>query len=220
MGDKKDFSDMQTFRSKYKTFQEVVEKLYLPSIIDTYSRVKILKNIKSKSENEIRNSFEYDLCQLNTIIKNYISNQTITLNSESQIITKNDLFRTDIKLFCCWYRKTFIIECKKLNGSNSATYIKGGNRAGVYEVNGIERFTTSTYGANDDFAGMIGFVVDTDCQNITDTLKTKVEKFEYHISSKKLLSTFCSTWQYSFQSKHLRAGKKEIHIYHLFFEFK
>lgn len=213
---------MKTFRSKYKTYKDVIEILYLPSLIDSYARVKGLKDIKDKSENEIRNYFELDLTKKNNIIKLYINNQTITLNSESQIITENNVFRTDIKLFCCWYRKTFIIECKKLTGKNNSTYIKGAydTTKGYYEVNGLERFTTSTYASNDDFAGMIAFVTSGNCQDTTDRIKSKVEVFEFHTPSKTLLTQLCYSWQYSFQSKHRRKGKTPIHVYHLFFEFK
>ena len=212
----KDVSEMIFFRTKYKTFKIVIEELYLIALTDSYERLIHIQGIYLLSENKIRNKIQFDFEHNNELISEYIQNETITFNSESQIVTEENKFRTDIKLFCCWYRKSFIFECKKFNPHNYY-YIKG--RFNKHEYNGIERFTESIYAENDKYAGMIGFVCSGNIITIIENLKPKVREFRLVANSDNLLDNKCADWKFSFQSKHMRKNNTEIHLYHLFLDF-
>jgi len=214
-------SEMKTFMVKYKTFKSVIEDLYLIAIIDSYDRLMHISGISLLSENKIRNKIQYDFEHYNKKITKYINEGTITFNSESQIVLKNDVYRTDIKLYCCNYKRDlFIIECKKFNPYNYE-YVKGrlNKKRNIYEYNGIERFTKRIYAQNDKYAGMIGFICSGDIITTIKNLKRKVKEFRLVNDSDILLNKKCADWKFSFQSKHMRINDSEIHIFHLFFNF-
>jgi len=214
----RDMSEMKDFRKKYKSHKLLIDKLYLVALIDSYYRLKYLCDIRNFSENEIRNEIQKDFEYNNGIITDYINQETITFNSEAQIITKeNDVHRTDIKLFCAFFRKSFVVECKKFNPFNN-DYIEGhfDKNKNRYIYNGIERFTEQIYAKNDNYAGMIGFVCSGDIGVIVKKLKSKIQNFKLVIDSEELLETKCVDWEFSFQSKHIRKDNTEIHLYHLF----
>jgi len=214
------YKEIQGFRSKYSSHKEVIEKLYLKAFINAFERIKHIEGISTFSENTIRDKFQYDFEHSNPLITKYISNQTITFNSESQIIEKQEKYRTDIKLFCAWYREHFVIECKLLR-SASQVYIKGryNKVEEKYEVNGIERFITLTYSKNDDYAGMLGFIIKGNSGRIVNSLKHKVKDFRPSDEIDQFIDQKCVEWELSFQSTHIRINKTKIHLYHLFFDF-
>jgi hypothetical protein len=215
-------SELQNFRSKYGTHKALIENLYIIALTDTYYRIQEIESIWNYTENEIRNEIQKDFKYNNTLISDYINNETITFNSESQTISKqSNIVRTDIKLFCAFFRKSFVIECKKFNPYNN-DYIHGhyNSQKQIYEYNGIERFTERKYAENDKYAGMIGFICSGKIENIVKNLKSKVEQFNLSNNSKKLLSKKCVDWKHSFQSKHIRNDKSEIQIYHLFIDLR
>lgn len=208
------------FRLKYSSHKEVIEKLYLKAFINSFERIKQIQGINKLSENDIRDKFQYDLEHSNPTITEYISNNTITFNSEAQIIEEKYKFRTDIKLFCAYFMKHFIIECKCLE-SASQVYIKGNYNKSKdkYEVNGIERFITLTYAKGERYAGMLGFIVKGNPEKIVENLKSKVMAFHPSDNIKELIDKKIADWELSFQSEHIRTDKTEIHLYHLFFDF-
>lgn len=218
----KDVSEMISFRTKYRTFKIVIEELYLIALTDSYERLIHIPEINLLSENKIRNIIQYDFEHKSEIIMEYINNETITFNSESQIITEENTFRTDIKLYCRWYGKSFVFECKKFNPYNN-DYIKGHydkkKEKDVY--NGIERFTERIYAEKDKFSGMIGFICSGEITQTIENLKTKVRTFCFvsESESEYLLNSKCVDWEFSFQSKHIRIDDSIIHLYHLFFDF-
>lgn len=208
------------FRAKYSSHKEVIEQLYLKAFINSFERIKDIENINTLIENQIRDKFQYDFEHNNPLITEYINNQTITFNSESQIITEDDKYRTDIKLFCAWYRKQFIVECKRLKSAHK-DYVEGryNKEKNKYQVNGIERFVTATYAKNDDYAGLIGFIINKNPDKIVKRLKSKIIAFHPATNIEFLLKQKCVDWDLSFQSKHIRTNTTEIHLYHLFFDF-
>jgi len=123
-------------------------------------------------------------------------------------------------LFCAWYRKQFIIECKRLRSANQV-YIKGryNKTKEKYEVNGIERYIKLTYAKNDEYAGMMGFIIQGNPENIVKKPSHKVKSFHPSDEMEQLLKQECADWKLSFQSKHIRVNGKAIHLYHLFFDF-
>ncbi len=213
------YKEIQGFVSKYASHKEVIEALYLIAFINAFDRVKAIEGIATLSENEIRDKFQYDFEHHNSVITEYLENQTITFDSESQIIEEHEKYRTDIKLFCAWYRKQFVIECKLLRFA-SQVYIQGkyNKSKEKYEVNGIERYITLTYAKDDEYAGMMGFIIQGNPEKIVKKLSHKVKSF--HPSNEmELLKQECADWKLSFQSKHIRVNDKAIHLYHLFFDF-
>lgn len=172
------YKEIQGFFSRYSSHREVIEELYLKAFINAFGRIKAIEGVATLSENEIRDRLQYDFEHYNPVITEYIENQTITFDSESQIIEVQEKYRTDIKLFCAWYRKQFVIECKLLR-SASQVYIKGRyNKAKEkYEVDGIERYITLTYAKNDAHGGLIGFIVQGNPEKIVKNLSHKVKNF-------------------------------------------
>lgn len=212
---------MRTFRTKYSTFKSVIENLYLIALTDSYERLIRIQEINLLSENKIRNKIQYDFEHNNKKITKYINDGTITFNSESQIVTEENVYRTDIKLYCCYHKlHLFIIECKKFNPYNN-DYIHGhfNKEKSKYEYNGIERFTERIYAENEEFAGMIGFICSGDIDKIIKNLKLKVRNYKLVDNSEQLLDQKYVNWEYSFQSKHIRSNDTEILLYHLFFNF-
>ncbi|MBC8385857.1 MAG: hypothetical protein H8E57_10120 [Candidatus Cloacimonetes bacterium] len=217
----KDVSEMLSFRTKFETLKIVIEELYLIALTDSYKRLTHIPEINLLSENKIRNKIQYDFEHNNKHISEYIQNETITFNSESQIVTEeNETYRTDIKLYCRWYGRSFVFECKKFNPSNYG-YIKGhyDKEKGKFVYNGIERFTELIYAEKDRYAGMIGFVCSGKIDKIIQNLKPKIINFKLVKNSKDLLDRKCVNWKFSFQSIHNRENNTEIHLYHLFFDF-
>lgn len=215
------YKEIHGFTARYSSHKEVIEKLYLKAFINSFERLRSIKGINSFKENDIRDRFQYDFENSNPVIIKYIANRTITFNSESQIIEEHEKYRTDIKLFCAWYREHFVIECKLLRFA-SQVYIKGryDKNKCKYEVNGIERFVTLTYSKHDQYAGMLGFIIKGIPERIIENLKTKVSPFYPSHEMQSLLNQKCGGWALSFQSKHLRQDDRPIHLYHLFFDFR
>ncbi|OHD17072.1 MAG: hypothetical protein A2086_06220 [Spirochaetes bacterium GWD1_27_9] len=209
------------FESKYKSQKQLIEELYLMALIDSFQRVKLIKDINTFIENKIRNKFVYDLENKNEFLKEWINSKIIFLTSENQIIRDDENKRTDIEFIVSKYGK-FVVECKRLNSAEER-YIKGkyDDKEKKYTEDGIERFTNSIYAKDEQFAGMIGFVVDGDINKIILKLKDKIKDFKFDTNSYNLLETKCADWETSFQSKHIRDNNKiqTIHLYHLFLNF-
>ncbi len=217
----KDVSEMIFFRTKFKSFQILIEELFLIALTDSYERLIHIQDINLLSENKIRNELQYDIEHNNNIITDYINNETITFNSEPQIVKENEIYRTDIKLFCSWFRRSFIIECKKFNPYNN-DYIQGhfNKEKNKHEYNGIERFTERIYAEKDEYAGMLGFICTGDINIRFKDLKAKVRNYKLANNSEKLLNQKSVNWEFSFQSKHIKNNDSEIHLYHLLFDFR
>lgn len=209
------------FQSKYNSQEKIIESIYLKALIDSYDRIKLIKDINTYIENKIRNEIIKDFENKNDIIKYWIDLKIISLSSEKQIIKENDIKRTDIEFFISEYG-TFVIECKRLK-STEQRYIKGrfDEKEKKYKEDGIERFTNSIYAKEDEFAGMIGFIVGGDMNTIVKNLKDRVKNFKYSNDNYDLLDLKCAGWETSFQSKHFKNNDKikTIHLYHLFFNF-
>jgi len=214
------YKEIQGFVSKYASHKEVIEALYLKAFVSAFDRVKVIEDIATLSENKIRDKFQYDFEHHNPVITEYLENRTITFDSESQIIEEHETYRTDIKLFCACHLKQFVIECKRLDSARQV-YIEGGynKTKEEYEVNGIERYITLTYAKDDEYAGMMGFIIQGNPENIVKKLSHKVKSFHPSDEMEQLLKQECADWKLSFQSKHIRVNDKAIHLYHLFFDF-
>lgn len=210
-------NDFITFSSKYKSLRDIIENLYLPAIIESYQRVVIIDKISSLLENQIRDKFVLDFQNQNSLLKKLIANNTLKFTNENRIITEQENFRTDIEFFISSYGN-FVVECKRLNSAEDR-YIKGREVDNEYKIDGIERFITQAYSANDQYAGMMSFINKGNPKEITQKLLEKVKKHNLHLGSENLLKEKCADWEFSFKSKHNRLDKTHIIIYHLFFDF-
>lgn len=211
-------SSIKSFALKYESQKDVIENLYLPAIVESYHRVSLMRGISKLIENKIRDEFVKDFISKNTLLKDYIANNTLKFTNENRIISedKNE-FRTDIEFFISFYGN-FVIECKRLSSAESR-YINGREIDGEYKVDGLERFITLSYSANDKYACMMAFVIKGDSQTIMEKLKDLVKNYHPSSSPNDLLDQQCANWKYSFQSLHSRVNKTDIHIYHCFFPF-
>jgi len=187
----------------YKSKQDFLLNCLLKACIDSYRRIEKTSLLEEK----IRDQFIYDFLWKNPVTKDLIQKQLLTLNWERRSINPDkEMSRADISF--SFLGLEFIIECKRLKFADSK-----------YLNDGIKRFVDKKYAANDSHAGMIGFIIAGDIDNIVDNLKSKVALFYYSQGSEELLKKKCLSWKYSFQSAHNRNDDTTIYLYHLFFDF-
>ena len=103
----------------------------------------------------------------------------------------------------------FVIEYKCLKAAETA-----------YLEEGIKRFVEGKYAQKDNFAGMIGFIIDGDPATIIQKLKAKVKDFHTTEDIAIYLGKACADYEFSFQSKHQRQSGKPIQLFHLFFNWR
>ena len=101
----------------------------------------------------------------------------------------------------------FIIECKRLQ-----------NASQKYIDEGLRRFIDKEYSANENYASMIGFVINDNIEKICVSLSGKC-KTENYINSDFVRQKYTG-WKHNFKTTHSRENSKKINIYHLFFDFK
>jgi|SRR5690554_6271117 len=198
-------AEFYDFIAQYKDKEDLIEKLFLKALIDSYSRVKDIENIHNVSENKIRNEFQHDLTHTNKLTKQIIEKGLITFTAENQIINyEREIKRTDIQ-FIITGLITYVVECKKLKGVSKAQYIHSG----------INRFVENIYiSKNEEYAGMCSFIVSEDVKRIISGTKDRVK--EYNIVS--LNDNLICDFENSFSSTHNRVDDDNIQIHHLFFE--
>lgn len=196
-----DFHHIIKADSRYKTKKEI-EALCYRALIDSYSRVRLIKGIASLSENGIRDKFVIDLEQQNAVISHPLDNCIIKIIPESYDAFKRR--RTDIQFFLPINKRSITIECKKLSSAERR-----------YVDDGLTRFIELAYAANDKDAGMIGFVVSPRFAVIVSKVKEMVGAF--HIISFHNQPLF--NYEHSFRSIHGRTNSSSISISHLFFKF-
>lgn len=194
-----DFIKSNLSKLGYSSKQDIVENLFISSLLESYNRIN--KNIGI--ENEIRDRFRDDLYQHNNSpIKKWLQLKIIYLDWENWIFTNEfKLARTDITFKLTGLQ--FVIECKRLKTADKA-----------YIDEGLERFINLKYSEGDEYAGMIGFVISGETVKICGNLKLKIEALS-HTNSISDISSIPS-----FDSYHSRIDRTKIKIYHVFFDFK
>lgn len=195
------------FLQKYKNANDLIENLFLKSLIESFLRIKNIENISKLSEPKIRNKFQYDLTYSNITIKDLIDKGYITFTAENQIVNeKEEIKRTDIQ-FVISGLINYVVECKKLKGVRKAQYIDSG----------ISRFINHEYiGENEKYAGMCSFITAGDIENIIKGTKNRVAEYHNIQIDDKILCDF----KFSFSSTHSKINNKKILIHHLFFNLK
>lgn len=210
---------LESFISKYPTVIALIENIYLMAIIEAYHWINTHDSVKGLHENEIRNKFTHHFKRRNSLLKGYINNYTIVLTKENEVYTKDETQRTDIELFSTGHENKFVVECKRLKSAETR-YVHGSpDKNGDYEIDGMEKFIELIYSEGDEYAGMIGFIIQGNPINIVNKLKLKIKDFYPSSDIASLLEQKCADWELSFQSKHIRNNNKAIHFYHIFFDF-
>jgi len=193
-----DFINYNLSKLGYSSKQDIIENLFIKSLVDSYNRVD--KNIGV--ENEIRDRIVRDLYTVDSRIKFWLQYKIIYLDWENWVFTPEfELGRTDIAFKLTGLQ--FIIECKRLRNASNA-----------YITEGLDRFISLQYAQGDEFAGMMGFIIAGDKVTICKELRGKIKALEHTTSLSEIY------YSSSFNSDHIRNDKSQIGIYHLFLDFK
>jgi len=188
----------------YEDDKDFMENFILQGIIDAFSDMKVESNLEEK----IRDTSVHYLKTQNAQVKYLTEQKIIYVDAERrQDISETEKRRTDISFSMSGFE--FVLECKTLK-SAEAKYLK----------DGLKRFIEMKYAANDDFAGMLGFIIAGNPEKIVKNLKKKVKEFHPAPEIEKLLEKKCLEQDLSFQSKHIRTNNTKIHIFHLFFDLR
>lgn len=185
----------------FSSKRDLIENLYLTSIIDSYKRVEHTIS----TENDIRDRFIYDLHHTESPLKKWLQLKIIYLDWENWKFTSDfKLARADISFKLSGFE--FIIECKRLKSPDK-----------LYFDEGLNRFINLRYSGGDEYAGMIGFVINDKDDHILTGLKNMVKNYDY-IESEFVSSTF-DLIPSSFLSSHTRKDHTIINLYHMLFSF-
>lgn len=185
----------------YKSKQDLIEELYIKSIINSYGR--LIKTIGI--ENDVRDRFVYDFYNESPLLKELIQSNILYVNWERWVFKNEEgLGRTDLSFAISGFE--YVIECKRLK-----------NASQKYINEGLYRFIKNEYSSNESYAGMMGFVVEGNITDIRDELKNKCQKEEFNNNS--FANEKLNGWKHGFKTAHNRVNKTEINLHHLFFEF-
>jgi len=196
-----DFINFHLKRLKYNSIQDMIENLYLKSLVACYSRIDKTKEI----ENSIRDRFVKDLYRYDSPIKKWIDIKIIRVNWEQWVLTDDDdLGRIDLTFQSAGL--DFIVECKRLKFVDKK-----------YFTEGLARFIELKYAKGEDHAAMLGFVVSGNEKRICNGLEAM--STSYSGVSNEFTSKSFTLWQPNFKSAHLRNDQTVIGVYHLFFDF-
>ena len=188
----------------FNSIPDLIENLYLKSLINAYPKVLKVENIQNLDENNIRDKFQKILCFNSGKLSELLNSNFIFLGVENQIIKQTGKRkRTDIEFNIP--KLKYVVECKRLKGVSKAQYIDSG----------ISRFINHEYiGEFDKYAGMCSFVIDGDIENIIKGTKKRVANYHNIKIDNKTLCNF----EFSFSSIHTKVDKKELLIHHLLFD--
>lgn len=201
----KDFLSSFEENVRFGSYAELVHELYIPSIIDSFGRLRVVDKIDTLIENHIRNHLAFDLENDNSILRPYLEKKLLKLTKENTLlISLEETMRTDIEFFLSEFGD-FVIECKKLSSADQR-----------YIHDGLARFSGEFYSKKDEEAGMIGFIYGGAIDNIVTNLKPKVKAHQPGADIDALLKEICCGYKHSFHSRHTRITQPEIFIHHLF----
>jgi hypothetical protein len=191
-----------------KSKQDVYEKIYFRSIIDSYH--KIDKSVGL--ENDIRDRIVLHLIKEHHFTSPLFQLELIHIFPETiNFVSETERSRSDICfMWGDWGR--FIVECKRLFQQPSKNK--------PYLDDGLIRFINLKYSETNQIAGMVGFVVSGDLNMIFEKTCQDTQSFHPTNPSKPIKTPTNSNWNHSFTSFHERTDKSDITIYHLFFEFR
>jgi hypothetical protein len=190
---------------QFNSYQELVEKLYITAIVDSFQRIQKVSGIKKQKENEIRNHLVFDLENNNILLQPFLQTKILKFTKENTILlSATETKRTDIEFIISVFGD-FVVECKNLSSVEQR-----------YVDDGLIRFTEEYYSKSDLDASMIGFIVAGNIAKIIDGLKLRVVQHNSTTNCQRLLNQLCINYQYSFHSEHNRKIQRPIIIHHLF----
>ncbi len=205
---------------KYKRIAKKREfEFILAQISECYKLMLSNYDTIENDENKIRNRLVTDYLDNQEIIEKF-NLEPYFFDIETPFVNEHyeETARSDIKIYTATERLKnrqspyFIIECKRLGGTN----IGKGSLNYKYVGNGISRFISrddypSHYGIN----GMIGFIVKpTNINNVVSSINQLLPDNE-DLNSKKISESF----EFSYLSNHSDNKGNKIELYHLMFDF-
>ncbi|MEA2043174.1 MAG: hypothetical protein U9N85_11590 [Bacteroidota bacterium] len=206
------------FKQKQYTARKEFEFI-LTQITKCYKLMLTDYSIIENDENIIRNRLHKDYLDNQQILEQF-NLQAYFFDIETPYVDKNykETARSDIKIYDpierIQNRKSpyFIIECKRLDGTNSGK----GSLNYKYVENGIKRFTSrADYPTFFGINGMIGFVLKTkEIVKIVNSINHLLPENE-NLNSKLIGEHF----EFSYLSKHTDYQDKNIKLYHLMLDF-
>ncbi len=129
----------------------------------------------------------------------------------------------DITIIRSYWSKNFYFECKNLNKSQDLI-----NKYVFYKMTptqndgGVYRYFNGKYAQNQNFGGMIGFVLEGDISTIKNKIKLKLNtKFDTTPNGDLLsvVDNSISNNEFTFNSIHFRKNEDFV-IHHLLFDFQ
>lgn len=197
----KEYINLNLDKFNCSSVKELIERFYLTGIIESYQRI----NKQIAIENDIRNRFVKDFRFYNPILKPWIQSKILHVNWERWVFKNDDdLGRADLSFELPGI--DFIVECKRLRFADKK-----------YIDDGLNRFIELEYGEEDEYAGMLGFVISSNEYLIAKNLKDKVLNVNT-VDSDFAKENFSKKYP-TFNSTHFREDASIISIYHLFFRF-
>ncbi len=178
----------------YDNDEDFINNLILKSIIDAFSKIIIDTSL----EEQIRDILVRTLETKNEEIKELLNAKFLFLDTERRKnISDTEKVRTDISFSTSGFE--FVLECKTLKFASKK-----------YLEEGLQRFIDLKYAANDNFAGMLGFIIAGNPENIVRNLKKKVKTFHPAEDITQWLDKKCLEQNLSFQSKHIRSNETKF----------
>ncbi len=186
--------------------------------------VELLKNkIKSeKSKENPRVEREIAMFVRKHLNKNSDFNYNFKASGEE---TNDEEIEGNYDITICstiWRSQNFYFECKNLDKSqdlvNKYVYYNTGHK--IFD-GGVYRYFNGKYAQQQDFGGMLGFVLDGDVSEIKKKIISKLnEKFDITPEGDliKITDSSIASNNFTFESIHNRKNKK-FSIYHLLFSF-
>jgi hypothetical protein len=187
----------------FNSKNDLIENLYLRSLIEAYPHVFAIPGVLNFDENHIRDEFQKVICFNCGDLSAWLNNSLITLTVENQIITKdNERKRTDIAFVIPNLK--YVIECKKLKGVSKEQYI----------TKGISRFVKHEYiNEHETVAGMCSFISGGSVANIIKGSIERLQQYNFISIDENKICGFAD----SFSSTHKKINDAEIVLNHLFF---
>ena len=121
----------------------------------------------------------------------------------------------DLKIEHSYWEKMFCFECKNLKEKSKSNLIK------QYINNGTYRYFNGKYVPNQDFGGMIGFVLEDNYLNIKAVIHDRLnDKFDITPEGDliNIIDNSIQRKDFTFDSYHNRKNKEFV-IHHLLFDF-
>ena len=185
----------------FSSKEDLIENLYLKSISDAYSRIE--KEIAI--ENDIRDRFIKDFYTTDTLLRKLLQLKFIYVDWELWLFSEEfELGRADLCFRTTGFQ--FIIECKRLFNADKNYFEKG-----------LKRFIDLKYGKDDEYGGMIGFVVNGNPTTICSGLSGKAKNYslvESDFSQRKI-----DFFKIFYLSTHRRIDDSKINVYNIFLKF-